>query len=362
MSTKKISSENEIINDLTNYINSKKRNRYSALSPLKREARTKRVCDFVFEHPNIFKLSTEIKFVPMDVLSKEMLIKLILADPENISLLDDDLITTEVMVAFEFSKRRIEHMSAREWHDYGLKLNYPNKINEVRDDISDLCDKLDIKFNDRISLNYYNEYVNTVCECILAFFQNKDDIVLNTVDKVVCKYHNVDINTDKPTLILIAGNPDSGKTTFGRMLQCHINNSICLDSDELAKRGMELAGLDTLVPKDTKVVIFSDPNADHYFSEKSMEKYNVVNIVIVPSSLEKMYRHSKHKQVFPYEEFAAIESRKIAYEGHYRDITVINDYDERLWSYVDNALEDMSILLDFELKSDEEQKKLKVSQ
>lgn len=362
MSTKKIPSEEEIIKDLTNYINSKKRNRYSALSPLKREVRTKSVCDFVFEHPDIFKLETEIKFIPMDVLSKEMLIKLILADPENISLLDDELISPEVMVAFEFAKRRIEHLSAREWHDYGLKLKYPNKINEVRDDISDLCDELDIKFNDRISLKSYTEYVNKVCECIITFFQNKDDIVLNTIDKVVCKYKNVDINTDKPTLILIAGNPDSGKTTLGRMLQYRINNSICLDSDELAKRGMDLAGLDQLVPKETKVVIFSDPDADHYFSEKSMEKYNVVNIIVVPRSLEKMYRHSKHKQVFPYEEFAAIEGKKIAYEGRYRDITVINDYDERLWACVDDVLEDMSILLEFELKSNEEQKKLKINQ
>lgn len=361
MARKNIPSEEEIIKDLTNYINSRKRNRYSALSPLKKEARTKSVCEFVFAHPDVFKLDVEIKFVPMNVLSTEMLIKLILDWPENISLLDEELITPEVMVAFEFAKRRTEHFSAREWHDYGIKLKYPNKINEVRDSISDLCDKLGVKYNDELSTRDYTRYVNEVCESIVTFFQNKDDIVLNTVDKVVCKYKNVDINTNKPTLILIAGNPDSGKTTFGRMLHYRINNSICLDSDELAKRGMEFAGLDVLVPNGTSVVIFSDPDADHYFSEKSMENYNVVNIIVVPRSLEKMYRHSKHKQVFPYEEFAAIEGKKIAYEGRYRDITVINDYDERLWACVDDVLEDMSILLEFELRCDEEQKKLKIN-
>ncbi|MDE5630820.1 MAG: hypothetical protein K2I70_04395 [Bacilli bacterium] len=36
-------------------------------------------------------------------------------------------------------------------------------------------------------------------------------------------------------------------------------------------------------------------------------------------------------------------------KGIYRDITVVNEYDERLWLEVDKTLEDMSILLDFTL-------------
>ena len=36
-------------------------------------------------------------------------------------------------------------------------------------------------------------------------------------------------------------------------------------------------------------------------------------------------------------------------KGIYRDITVVNEYDERLWLEVDKPLEDMSILLDFPL-------------
>lgn len=100
---KVIRSEEEILEDLKNYIASKKRNRPSVLSPLKREMRTKKICDYVFSNPHTFKLETEIKHVPVDVLSEERLIKLILTSPNNIKLLDKELITTPIMVAFEFS-------------------------------------------------------------------------------------------------------------------------------------------------------------------------------------------------------------------------------------------------------------------
>lgn len=358
MAKKYVPTEEEIIRDLTKYIESKKRNRPSALSPIKKEARTRRICDLVFSRPDIFKLDTEIKYVPMDVLTTEMLIRLVLSWPKNISLLDDDLISTEIMVAYEFSKRRNEHIEAINWGSCGLKFEYPNKIHKVRDSISDLCDELDVKFNDEDILRSFTTYIDKVSEAIITLFERKKDVVLTTVDKVVCKYESVDINCDKPTLILISGNPDSGKTTFGKMLHYRIKDSICLDSDELAKRSRELDSLERLNSCNAPVVIFSDPNADHYFNERSMEKYNVINIVVVPRSIEKMYRHSKHKQVFPYEEFESLEKNKAFYEGYPRDITVVNDYDERLWGCVDDVLEDMSILLEFDLPNPPEQKKL----
>lgn len=158
-----IKSEEEIIADLTKYIESGKKNRPSALSPLKKESRTQKICDFVFNNFTTFKLGTEIKFVPKECLTEEILIKLVLTDPRNIELLDDELITPVIMTAFEFAKRRREHLSAIEWSHYGVtgvKINYPQKIFEVRDSISDLCDELDLKFNDEELLSDYTLYVS----------------------------------------------------------------------------------------------------------------------------------------------------------------------------------------------------------
>ena len=349
-----IKTEDEIISDLTKYIASGKKNRPSVLSPLKKIERTQKVCDFVFANFNTFKVNTEIKFVPKECLTEEMLIKLVLVDPRNIELLDEELITTSVMTAFEFSKRRGEHLSAMIWHEYGLKFDYPKKIFAVRDSISALCDELNLKFNDEELLSDKVLYVNKVSECIIEYFRKKDDIDLKTVDKVKCKYKYVDINRDKKVLVLISGLPDSGKTTFGKMLHHRINGSIFLDSDVLAECGRELDSLQSLNKGNAQVVIFTDPNADYYFSEEAMKDYDVVNIVVVPKSIELMYRHSKHNQKFVFEVYVEGEARNPFYEGHYRDITVTNPYDERLWNCVDSALEDMAILLDFDLPSLEE--------
>ena len=67
-----------------------------------------------------------------------------------------------------------------------------------------------------------------------------------------------------------------------------------------------------------------------------------------------MYRHSKYNQHMPFEYYVECEAKTSYYESYYRDITVINDYDERLWNYVDSTLEDMALLLDFELPPIEE--------
>lgn len=353
-----IKSEEEIIADLTKYIESGKKNRPSFLSPLKKEARTQKICDLVFANPDTFKLETEIKFVSKECLTEEIMIKLVLASPENIKLLEDDVITPAVMVAFEFSKRRTEHISAIIWSTSEQKFQYPQKIFEVRDSVSELCDELDLKYDDKELLRDYTLYVNNVSKNIIEYFKKKNDVVLNTVDKVECKYKYVDINRDKRVLVLISGTPDSGKTTFGRMLSYRINGSVCFDSDELFLKGRDLEPLKSLVDSKVKVVIFSDPNANYYFSESEMAEFDVVNIVVEPKSIELMYRHSKYNQHMPFEDYINCEAKTSYYESYYRDITVINDYDERLWNYVDSTLEDMALLLDFCLPPIEEERKL----
>lgn len=353
-----VRTEEEIINDLNSYIASGKRNRPSALAPLKRDARTKRICDLVFANPRTFKLAKEIKHVPMDCLTEDILLKFVLADPENISLLSDDMLTIPVMVAYEFAKRRFEHRSSIEWGEYALRFKLPSKIHEVRDSISNLCDELALKYNDEDTLRDYELYVNKVSEYIGNFFNEKELLELEKIDKVKVKYGAVDVNTDKRVLVLISGEPDSGKTLFGRMLSSRINNSVAFDSDQLAERGREGESLRSLVNPKTQVIIFSDPNANTYFPEIDMDEYHVVNIVIVPSSIEKMYRRSKYKQRATYDEYLAWEVKNPFGEGIYRDITVTNEYDERLWLEVDKVLEDMSLLLDFPLSSLDDVKKL----
>lgn len=162
-----IKSEEEIIADLTKYIESGKKNRPSALSPLKKESRTQKICDLVFENPDTFKLETEIKFVPRECMTTEILVKLVLAGPENIKLLNDEMITPPIMVAFEFSKRRTEYISAIIWSTSGQKFQYPQKVFEVRDSVSELCDELDLKYDDKELLRDYTLYVNKVSQNIM---------------------------------------------------------------------------------------------------------------------------------------------------------------------------------------------------
>ncbi len=355
---KVVKSEDDIIKDLKDYIESRKRNRPSVLASLKREARTKNICDLVFSNPETFKFSSEIKHVPMNNLTEEILIKFVLADPENIKLLSDDMISIPVMVAFEFARRRFEHLSSLEWGEYAVRFKIPPKIYDVRDSIVNLCDELVLKYNDNDTLRDYELYVNKVGKHILEFFKMKEIGELPKIERVKVKYGSVDVNTDKRVLVLISGEADSGKTTFGHMLSYRINNSVAFDSDELAKRGRDLEPLKNLINPKTHVVIFSDPNANSFFSDEDMKDFHVVNIVIVPSSIEKMYRRSKEKQVATYDEYVAWEVKNPFGEGIYRDITVTNEYDERLWLEVDRTLEDMALLLDFDLPSTSDVKKL----
>ncbi len=355
-----VRTEEEIIMDLNNYIASGKRNRPSVLAPLKREARTQKICDLVFSNPSVFKLETEIKHVPMNCLTEEILIKLVLVNPENINLLSEEMITVPVMVAFEFSKRRAEHLSHLEWGKYAVKFKYPKKLHEVRDSIDILCDQLTLKYNDKDTLRSYELYVNKVSKYIANFFKEKEMIELQKMEKVKVKYSSVDVATEKRVLVLITGEPDSGKTLFGHMLCNQIRNSVAFDSDELTERGRITEPLCNLVNPKTHVVIFSDPNAYSFFSDKDMEDFDVVNISIVPSSIEKMYRHSKYKQDATYDEYVAWEVKNAFCEGIYHDILVTNEYDERLWLEVDKVIEEMSILLDFPLPPVEDPKKLEI--
>ena len=239
-----------------------------------------------------------------------------------------------------------------------VKFKDPQKVHEVRDSIDSLCDELPLKYNDKDTLRDYELYVNKVSKHIVDFFKEREMIELQRIEKVKVKYSSVDVATDKRVLILITGEPDSGKTLFSHMLCNQIRNSVAFDSDELAERGRDLEPLRNLVNPKTHVVIFSDPNAYSFFSDKDMEEYDVVNISIVPSSIEKMYRHSKYKQKATYDEYVAWEVKNAFCEGIYHDILVTNEYDERLWLEVDKVIEDMSILLDFPLPPAEDPKRL----
>lgn len=64
----------------------------------------KKNCDFVFANPDTFKLETEIKFVPPECMTADILVKLILDNPESIKLLNDDLISPSIMVALSSQK------------------------------------------------------------------------------------------------------------------------------------------------------------------------------------------------------------------------------------------------------------------
>lgn len=102
---KKIKTEEEAYNMVIDYINATKHNSPCLLVTIKRVLRSERIIDLIFSRPDIFKLESEFKHIPDEMLTEKILIKYILINPNCFISLDETLLTLPVMVAFEFAKR-----------------------------------------------------------------------------------------------------------------------------------------------------------------------------------------------------------------------------------------------------------------
>ena len=340
--------ENEVYNEILTYINGDKHNRPCTLASIKKIFRTKEIIELIFSRPDIFNLVAEIKHVPSDQITNEILVKYVLSNPYVIERLDDDLQTLPVMVAFEFSKRRYEYISAIQWGSCGEKIPYSEKIWQFHESISNICDNLGVRYNDDEILRNYLGYIDQVSRVIIEYCKS-DNINIEKKEKYELKYQKAKFCLNERLFIFVSGWPDSGKTTFSNILSNYINDSIYLDSDTLLKANMICEPLSNLACEKDKVIILSDIYANRFFKKEELVDAKVINVLVKPVSIEKMYRHSKYMQGIPFETYKKYEIESIHYDSLIDPIVVTNDYTDKIQVEVDKVLEEISKRLGIEL-------------
>lgn len=342
--------ESDIYNEVQNYIEGSKHNRPCTLASIKKVFRTPKVIDLIFSRPDIFNLNSEIKHVPSEYLTEKVLVKYVLSNPRAFYLLAEDQQTLPVMIAFEISKRRSEDISHRMWGSSGVRFHYQGKIIEYLDCISNIANFMNNTLDYNKHLSDYISYIEQTSTEILKYVKN-NDVKLIKEKPYVPKYSNIDFNLNERLFILISGRPDSGKTTFSYLLAGRINDSISLDSDNLLNSGYLDKPLSEIVSNDRKVIILSDLYADRFFRKEEIGNARTVNLLMQPSSIEKMYRHTKYMYNIPFEDYKKHEIESI----HYNiadPIIVNNDYTYKIQMEADRVLEEIFKKLDLSLPTD----------
>lgn len=349
--------EEQVYNDVLNYINSNKHNRPCTLASIKKQLRSQRVVDLIFSRPDIFKLALEFSHVPTECITESIIVKYILSDPYNLNSIDESLQTLPVIVAFEFSKRRFELISRLQWGSYGVKIPYPEKVNESIKNISKICNDIAEKISEnpdnRYMIHNYLEYIQTVSNVILEHCKllNKE---VEKEEKYIAKYLDVEFNLGNKLCIFVSGLPDAGKTTFSNALTYRIKNSIHLDSDELLKKELLCLPLKHLT-KAATVTIISDPDASRLFSQREIEEAHtiVINILVKPSSIETMHRYAKYLANIPFDEYKRNQVDRYNYNYLINPIVVTNDYTGHMGIELDRAIEEIIKRLEISLGHNE---------
>lgn len=168
-------SEEEIYNEIISYINGVNHRRSCTLATIKKVLRTQKIVDLIFSRPDIFKLDSEIKHVPIENLTDEVLVRYVLAIPWEFPSIDESLVTLPVMVAFAFAKRRYEEISAYEWGPDGEVLPITEKFEACRASILDICSQLPSKYNDEDILNDYLPYIEKMSKEIMEYCSHIPD-------------------------------------------------------------------------------------------------------------------------------------------------------------------------------------------
>lgn len=349
--------ELEVYEEVLKYIEGDKHNRPCTLQSIKKILRSQRLIDLIFSRPDIFMLESEIKHVPEECLTENVLVKYVLSNPKNFETLDESLQKLPVLVAFEFSKRRYELISKYHWGSCAEKIPYSENSLRYGKKISDICNDVAKTISDNPNEYYilhdYLSYIEMASKAILDYCKGYN-IQLEPEKKYQPKYFNVDFGIAERLFIFVSGKPDSGKTSLSNILSSRISNSVHLDSDVLLERNLLCAPLTELVKDNTKVIILSDLYADKFFQKHEIGNAKVVNILIEPISVEVMHRNSKYMSYKPFEEYKRYEIDKIQYEHLENPIIVINNYSGTLAVEVDKVLEEISRRLDVELSVREE--------
>ena len=348
--------EEQVYNEVLDYIKGSKHNRPCTLASIKRVLRSQRVVDLIFSRPDIFKLESEIKHVPEECLTESILVKYILSYPKYFESLNESLQTLPVMIAFEFSKRRYERMFKWMWgpHDDGIR--YSGNMLEYHNAVSDLCNEVLKRISSNPEESYllhnYLEYIERASGEILSFCASFAQ-ELEKDEKYVSKYFNVDFDIPERLFIFVSGRSDTGKTTFSNILSSRIQNSVHIDSDVLLERNLLCQPLTNLINDNIKVVIFSDVYADRFFKKEELGNARVINILMEPISIETMHRCSKYMSHVPFEDYKKHEIDKIHYDSLDNPIIVINNYKGQMCAEVDSTLEEIAARLGIILSSRE---------
>lgn len=318
----KYKSEEDVYEDLQRLIQVWKKkgtqslfSKRSYLSSVKTEFRSPRICKIVFSDPDIFNMEEEIKYIPMELMSEEFLIKMVYDMPKLICSRDEkgsrtvsipkERQTLPVLVAFELGKRRYEKFSAMQWGQWGEKIPYTDKTQEFRKTITDIADSVEDKIGTN-NLKHSSSFEDVaerdtyINELVSSIQKETNSVSLQPDEHYKAKYSHLDYSSDKKMLILVSGYADSGKTTFSRYLADTIKGAICFDSDQLLERGLLDFKLCQLIRPENNVVIFSDTDAFIFFSseeiKETMGDANILKVYIQPSSIKRMLHHSKYRQ------------------------------------------------------------------
>lgn len=318
----KYKSEEEVYEDLQRLMQVWKKNRTqnlfsnrSYLSSIKMDFRSSRICEIVFENPYIFNLEKEIKYMPMELMTEEFLIKMVYDKPKLLCSEDEDgprtitipeeKETIAVLVAFELGKRRYERNSAMQWGRYGEKIPYTAKTLEFRKTIIGLADNVEERMRAKalknsVAFNDEEGRKEFISELVDSIQKEVTSDSIQPDEHYQPKYTNFEYGADKKMLILVSGYSDSGKTTFSNYLASRINGAICFDSDQLYERDLLSLKLSQLIRPENNVVVFSDLDAVGFFTDKEIEDAmgdaNILKVYIKPSSAKRMLQHSKYRQ------------------------------------------------------------------
>lgn len=327
----------EIYQEILDYINQSEHKKPCTLASIKKDQRTKEIVDLIFSNPNVFRLDRELEHVPAEYFTDDLLVKYILSNPRAFYTIPVEDQTTPVMLAFELAKRRAEYISGRMWGSSGIKYYYQGKIIEYRQSISDMTDQIIKGLDKDIFLQEFSSYIKKASNAIMNYNNNNKP---ELVPDCKSKYNDVDFKVAERIFILISGYPDSGKTTLQKILSSRINNSTDFDSDNLLNSGKITTSLSKLIKDEDRVVIFSDTYAYNFFSEKELQDGVVINILMQPTSLQKMHDNSKFMSNVPFDKYKreAINPIHIDIDD---PIIAQNDYTSRIQLEADKVIEEM---------------------
>ena len=337
--------EQEIYQEVVNYIKGRNHKRPCTLQTIKKELRSPRIVELIFLNPRVFNLDAEILHVPKELRTEELLMSFILEDPKRLESLPEDEQSLPILIAYEFSKRRYEFASARMWGVWREKLGYLGKAKDYRESIVQIADQIE-----RTCKWAYKETNDFELIEMIKSYCAVNEISLEKPEVYIPKYRNVNFDLDKRLVILVSGHPDSGKTYFSNLLANTISGAFCFDSDMLDEKTYKMPF--TELTRRSEVVIFSDPDADRFFDDEELRGSYVINIYVNPISVEEMYRHSKYMRGIPQDEYVKHYSieRKPSPERFKDAIQVTNNYTSAIYKEIDMVIDEITRRLNLFIK------------